>query len=364
MVHLFLTLLLQQFILLAVLLRYKLKEAIIKFFKFLKFFSCLVLFLMHDPLLGASSKEAAPDSQQSTAQVADNSNQSKISLWNIFKKIPATGKETISSSFTEDTLPGWGLVLGSSLLLYGFDEPIYSGVQDLGRSVGVTGDNEYKVILRMGDMKILQLPKNKSAFFYYLGDGWMHAGFAAGMMVYGQTKSNNRAYNTGVMIIHGMMLTAIFDQILKRSFGRESPYVKTQDRGAWHPFVSFKKYQKNTPSYDAMPSGHIMTATLTFTVLSEQYAEYRRPIFYTELAYLTILGLQMVNIGVHWASDYPLGIAMGYMIGKAAVKMNQNDAELSNSSSAKTTMDDQKMHWQFLPLAYNDNYSLNLMASF
>ena len=33
-----------------------------------------------------------------------------------------------------------------------------------------------------------------------------------------------------------------------------------------------------------------------------------------------LLGYSMLNNGVHWASDYPLGIALGYAFGKLAVR--------------------------------------------
>ena len=34
---------------------------------------------------------------------------------------------------------------------------------------------------------------------------------------------------------------------------------------------------------------------------------------------MSLLGFQMMNNGVHWISDYPLSIAMGYYLGKIAV---------------------------------------------
>ena len=106
-----------------------------------------------------------------------------------------------------------------------------------------------------------------------------------------------------------------------------------------------------------------MTATLTFTVLAEQYPEYQRPIYYVGGAYLTILGLQMINIGVHWASDYPLGIAMGYLIGKSAVKVfNKNpSATASYKQNSNNPLD---WDWKLFPFAYGDNLSVNLVAEF
>jgi hypothetical protein len=48
-------------------------------------------------------------------------------------------------------------------------------------------------------------------------------------------------------------------------------------------------------------------------VIAENYKEYKliRPVGYT---LLTALCFQMLNNGVHWASDYPLSLLMGYTI--------------------------------------------------
>lgn len=46
----------------------------------------------------------------------------------------------------------------------------------------------------------------------------------------------------------------------------------------------------------------------------------------------------MVNNGIHWASDYPLGIALGYFFGKSALKMAKPVAGIEESvATAKAT---------------------------
>jgi len=81
-------------------------------------------------------------------------------------------------------------------------------------------------------------------------------------------------------------------------------------------FPSFKDFQAHRTRYDAFPSGHLATCMMTLTVIAENYPEktYIKPLGYALLAGLSF---QMVNNGVHWASDYPLGLAVGYGIGKA-----------------------------------------------
>ena len=45
-------------------------------------------------------------------------------------------------------------------------------------------------------------------------------------------------------------------------------------------------------------------------------SRYIQPVGYT---LMSLLGFQMLNNGVHWASDYPLALALGYGFGKIAV---------------------------------------------
>lgn len=90
-----------------------------------------------------------------------------------------------------------------------------------------------------------------------------------------------------------------------------------------------------------MPSGHVMTATLTFTILSERYPEYNSYLYPIYGVWVSALMFQMVNNGVHWASDYPLGIAMGYLAGKLSTQMGKK-AEASESTDASTG-------WMILP---------------
>ena len=55
---------------------------------------------------------------------------------------------------------------------------------------------------------------------------------------------------------------------------------------------------------------------------------------------------QMVNNGVHWASDYPLGIAMGWAVAKMAVQMGQPDRKVAHHSRSGS---DHGSQWAFYP---------------
>ncbi len=265
------------------------------------------------------------------------SNEEKIELFDLVTEIPSTSRETIKTSTSKKSIPWWVGIIGSTLILYNNDEVILENWQREGRAAGIGNEDKTKAVLSVGEIDILRLPTDTGSFMYFLGDGWTHASIATGFLLNGHFGEDNRAYNTGMRLVHGMMTSTIFNQFFKRAFGRESPYVRTEPFGRWSPFPSIAEYQARTSKYDAMPSGHVMTATLTFTIINESYPEYEKYIFPLEVLWVSALSFQMVNNGVHWASDYPLGIAMGYVIGKASMQLGKKQ-DLTDSPSNTSWM--------------------------
>ena len=127
----------------------------------------------------------------------------------------------------------------------------------------------------------------------------------------------------------------IVTQVIKRSTGRESPVAASVERGRWRPFPSWSKYQGHVSAYDAFPSGHLATAIMGITIVAQNYGEYTfiKPVGYT---LVSLLAFQMVNNNVHWISDYPLGIAIGYLIGKTISDKGRTRLSSKNEESKVT----------------------------
>ena len=91
--------------------------------------------------------------------------------------------------------------------------------------------------------------------------------------------------------------------------------------GRWRPFPAMSDFQNHKPKYDAFPSGHLATFVSAVTIISQNYPRIRwiKPVGYSIAG---LLGLAMINNGVHWAGDFPLGFAMGYGFGKFIAKKN------------------------------------------
>ncbi|WP_052732443.1 phosphatase PAP2 family protein [Hymenobacter terrenus] len=268
-------------------------------------------------------------------------------------------------AFRKDNL---GLLTGlvvSSAALWVADQTIVDEAQRFGRAIDLTAPSRQKTLVRIpfriGSINLpfeFNGPDNLNSAFYFIGDGWTHLTVASSFWIYGGIRKDNRALQTSSQLGEAILSTGLVVQTLKRITGRQSPFVSTKDRGEWHLFPSFSTYQSAVPKYDAYPTGHLATAMATVTVIAENYPEHRfiRPMGYSMMG---LLGYSMLNNGVHWASDYPIGIALGYAFAKIAVRNGRTRVEVANDPSVHGTgmvRPHQPQPWyrqgQFAPYAY------------
>ena len=235
-----------------------------------------------------------------------------------------------------------GLVV-SSAALWVADQAITDWSQNVGTQLGLTAKSTQRTLFyvpfRIGSANLpfeFNVPDNLNSTFYYLGDGWTHLAVATSFWVYGGINKDNRALQTSGQLGEAILSTGLVVQGLKRLTGRQSPYVATKDRGEWHLFPSYTRYQSFVPNNDAFPTGHLATAMATVTVIADNYPEYHfiRPVGY---GLMGLLGYAMLNNGVHWASDYPIGIALGYAFGKIAVRNGRTRVEIAADPAAQGT---------------------------
>jgi hypothetical protein len=243
-------------------------------------------------------------------------------LW----KVPRTFRDVAVESFSKKSLPAWGAIAGTTAIFLMFDQQMLDGVQQFSNYINLDNTRIYHDVLGFDlgsqHVTIYEAPGNLNTFIYQIGEGLPSLLLGAGLAIYGNVKNDYRARSTASQMVQTFVVMGVTTQLLKRVFGRESPYVATQDGGTWRPFPNWGTYQNNVPRYDAFPSGHMATLMATMVVLSDNYPEKRwiKPIGYSVMS---LVGLAMMNNGVHWASDYPLAIGLGYVVGKVTVKMNR-----------------------------------------
>jgi hypothetical protein len=241
-------------------------------------------------------------------------------------KIPLTFVDAARISFKKESLRNWGIIAGSTAILLLIDQDIAQKVQQGSDHIGLDRTRIYHdgISFNIGrtNLDIYEPPGNLNTAIYSIGEGIPPLLIAGGLWGYGLTKKDNRAISTASQIVQATTAAGIMTQIFKRTTGRESPFRATRAGGAWRPFPKPSVYQNNVPMYDAFPSGHMGTLAATYVVLTENYPEKRwiRPV---GISVMSLVGLAMINNDVHWASDYPLAIGMGYVFGKATVKLNR-----------------------------------------
>jgi hypothetical protein len=159
--------------------------------------------------------------------------------------------------------------------------------------------------------------KSASDVFVDFGDGKSQFGLGAAFAAYGFIAGDNKALRTGSQVVQAVLASGFVVQILKHITGRESPFVSTANGGVWRFFPNQITYHKKVPHYDAFPSGHLTTSIATVIVIAENYPSQK---WIKPLGYLISTGIAvgMVNTGIHWYSDYPLAIILGYTFGMLA----------------------------------------------
>lgn len=217
---------------------------------------------------------------------------------------------------------GWRGFLGvtvASAILIKYDQQLLDDAMKFGRQIHLQPQTDYKVLINIknssGGIKIFKVPKNLNSAFYTFGEGWIGAAIGGGFWVQGKLSHNYRSLQTASDLLEGFTSAAVLTQFIKRTTGRESPFMRTEPGGKWTLLPSFNDFKNNTSAYDAFPSGHLATMMTTVTILSENYPENRwiKPIGYTLIG---LTGFAMMNTEVHWAGDYPLALAIGYLNGK------------------------------------------------
>ena len=224
-----------------------------------------------------------------------------------------------SQSFKRKNFSNLALIAGSTALLFFADQAITNTVQDISEDNNIAAKESFSPIFRItiGGKKTNfgKIPKNINTAFYDLGQGSSAMFLAAGFFLIGKIKKDNRALQTASQLTEAFIALGVGTQAMKYATGRENPSDATATRGKWRPFPTWSNFQNKKSKYDAFPSGHLATFVSAITIISQNYPEKKwiRPLGYSIAG---LCGLAMINNGVHWASDFPLGFALGYGFGK------------------------------------------------
>jgi len=256
----------------------------------------------------------------------------KPKVFDFFTNIPKNYADMGKKIVKPNGLKWIGITALATAVLIPPDQGFLESAQYMSEDLNLSRDHTYGNIFAGMDY-----PTNVSATFYHFGHGNVSLLFASGFLATGLIKNDYRAIHTSIEIGESIITLGVMTQSLKRVFGRQSPNRATIDGGYWEFFPNLKTYMKETPNYDAMPSGHMATLASTVTVIAKNYPEVKwiKPVGYTMMG---LMGFEMMNSGVHWASDYPLGILIGYSVATVSVNRRITKIEKKKFSYNKVRL--------------------------
>lgn len=244
------------------------------------------------------AQSARVDSRQDTLNAVNVGAVAPSVRWyTMFENMPKDWNRWGKASFRSETATDWAAISALTAVLIATDDATYSPSQRFYNSSSSA--------------------KKWSDFCADIGDGRTQFTLAGTFAAYGLLFDDNRAWRTGSQIVEAVLASGAVVQVMKHVTGRESPYVRSVPLGRWSAFPNQIDYHRYVPYYDAFPSGHICTSLATVIVIAENYPEehWIRPVGYV---FTTLVGVGMANNGIHWYSDYPLGLFIGYYFGMLA----------------------------------------------
>lgn len=217
--------------------------------------------------------------------------------YDMFKNLPTNWSRYYKQTFTKEMVPA---IIGMTVLT---------------GALVITDEESWKMTRRWYDGS--NTVRKASDIFVFMGDGIFQFGLSAAFAAYGFAASDSKALRTASQITEVILSAGAVIQVLKHTTGRESPIVREYEGGRWSFFPNQIEYHKHVPHYDAFPSGHICTATATLVVIMENYPDvtWLKPVGYTLLG---CISTALITTSIHWWSDIPLGIGIGWAFGKIA----------------------------------------------
>ncbi len=153
------------------------------------------------------------------------------------------------------------------------------------------------------------------------GDIYYNIGLAGFIYASNIIISNDKFSSAGKSLFESLLVGGLASITIKYIFGRSRPY---KEDGT----TQFNWFETEN-IYNSLPSGHVITAFTTSTVISN-YVEN----IYVSIALYSLAGLtafQRIATDNHWFSDVFLGAGIGVIVG--SYFSNLNKSKLSESSS-------------------------------
>ena len=216
--------------------------------------------------------------------------------------VRATQHDSAQYLSRRELIFGGGAIIATALLAP-FDRPIQRSMQteDLQEDRG--------------------LHRAANALAFSGGPGPFIAGGA--LYVVGRGASSTRLAGLGVHLTEGVVVAAALNGLVKGLSGRALPNATTKPGH----FSFGRGFHDGNGPFVSFPSGHTAASFAAAAVITDEVSSWDSstarivgPIAYTSAS---LVALSRLYENVHWASDLPLGAAIGILSGKAVVLWEQ-----------------------------------------
>ncbi|MCL4549079.1 MAG: phosphatase PAP2 family protein [Bacteroidetes bacterium] len=280
------------------------------------FFVCTIL-LITAVTARSFGQSTEPVQKDSTSAAVEKKDSSSVAIKPVYKmpkwyemitNIPGDWSKYFTLTFRENKIP------------------LYLTVAATTAATIATDDKVWQVIRKNHDAS--SFARKFDEFWTEVGDGRTQFGLAALFGAYGLISDDARAVKTASQIVQAVLASGTVVQVMKHVTGRQTPNTATSPTGKWVFFPNQIEYARHVSTYDAFPSGHVTTTVASLIVIAENYPEvwWIRPVGYVVTG---LVAWGMVGTGIHWYSDYPLALALGYTFGMIAAHPEGIPAEIA-----------------------------------
>jgi len=145
--------------------------------------------------------------------------------------------------------------------------------------------------------------------------------FGGALYLSGLGIGSKRLDTLGVTVTEAVVVAAALNGLVKGFSGRALPNATSAEPG---DFSFGRGFHDGNGAFVSFPSGHTAASFAMATVIAEEASAWNATAgrLVTPVAYstATLVALSRLYENLHWASDLPLGAAIGVVSGKAVVR--------------------------------------------
>lgn len=185
----------------------------------------------------------------------------------------------------------------------------------LATAVVAPFDHPVELTAHEADMRHHGVQRAANAFAFTGGPGPFIAGGA--LYLGGRTFGSESVARLGVTLTEGVILAATVNGVAKGFAGRALPNATTTEPG---DFSFGRGFHDGNGPFVSFPSGHTAASFAAASVLAEESRSWgpnaARLVPAAAYTTATLVAISRLYDNVHWASDLPLGAAIGIWSGK------------------------------------------------